>query len=132
MAEFGECVAALTKMALQEGKRGFVGEVYGELGVDVSLQLHQLPDPVARQEGEVWETLVDRPSDETRQRFLLTLFFTRTTFFLVPSTIPDGDHLPLNEGRVQLLHAADVPRPLELLGVDEEDRLFDPREDVLV
>lgn len=54
-------------MALQEGKRGFVGEVYGELGVDVSLQLHQLPDPVARQEGEVWETLVDRPSDETTQ-----------------------------------------------------------------
>lgn len=123
-------------MALQEGKCGFVGEVYGELGVDVSLQLHQLPDPVARQEGEVWETLVDRPSDETAQsetnQRLLTLFLHVRRFFLVPPTIPDGDHLPLNEGRVQLLHAADVPRPLELLGVDEEDGLFDPREDVLV
>lgn len=63
---------------------------------------------------------------------IFNFIFTRTSFFLVPSTIPDGDHLPLNEGRVQLLHAADVPRPLELLGVDEEDRLSDPREDFLV
>lgn len=54
-------------MALQEGKCCFVGEVYGDLGVDLSLQLHQLTDPVAREEGEVWETLVDRASDEGTQ-----------------------------------------------------------------
>lgn len=55
---------ALTEMALQEGERCSVAEVHGQLGVDLSLQLHQLPDPVARQEGEVWETLVDRAPDE--------------------------------------------------------------------
>lgn len=46
--------------------------------------------------------------------------------------IPDGDHLPLYDGGVQLLHAADVPRPLELLWVDEEDGLFDPRKDLVI
>lgn len=46
-------------MALQKGQRCFVGEVYGDFWVDLSLQLHELPDPVARQESEVWETLVN-------------------------------------------------------------------------
>jgi len=45
---------------------------------------------------------------------------------------PDGDHLPLDDGRVQLPHAADVPRPLELLRVDEEDGLLHPREELVV
>lgn len=127
-------------MALQEGQRCFVGEVYGELGVNLSLQLHQLSDPVACEEGEVWETLVDRASDEGTESEESITLEGRTEFclsqsFILPfalSTIPDGDHLPLYDGGVQLLHAADVPRPLELLRVDEEDGLFDPRKDLLI
>lgn len=46
--------------------------------------------------------------------------------------IPDGDHLPLCDGRVQLPHADDVPRPLELLRVDEKERLFDLREGLVL
>lgn len=57
----------LTEMALQEGERGFVAEVDGELGVNLPFQLHQLPDPVSRQEGEVGEALVDRSSGKRRQ-----------------------------------------------------------------
>lgn len=40
--------------------------------------------------------------------------------------VPDGDHLALCDGRVQLPHATDVPCPLELLRVDEKERLLDP------
>lgn len=49
-----------------------------------------------------------------------------------PSMIPDRYHPPLYDGRVQLPHAADVPRPLELLWVDEEDRLLHPRKDLII
>lgn len=49
---------------------------------------------------------------------------------LIVPVIPDGDHLPLSDGRVQLPHATDVLRPLELLRVDEKDRLFDLRKDL--
>lgn len=48
------------------------------------------------------------------------------------AVVPDGDHLPLRDRRVQPSHAADVPRPLELLRVDEEERLFDPREGLVL
>lgn len=57
----------LTEMALQEGERGFVAEVDGELRVNLPFQLHQLPYPVSCQEGEVGEALVDRSSGERRQ-----------------------------------------------------------------
>lgn len=107
-------------MALQEGERCFVGEVDGDLGVDLSFQLHQLPDPVSCQEGEVGEALVHRPSGEGRQR---QMGLTDRT--VVPA-VPDGDHLALGDGRVQLPHATDIPRPLELLRVDEKERLLDP------
>lgn len=46
--------------------------------------------------------------------------------------LPNGDHLPLGGGRVQLPHAADVPCPLELLGVDEEDGLLDLSKDLVL
>lgn len=46
--------------------------------------------------------------------------------------VPNGDHLPLCGGRVQLPHAADVPRPLELLRVDEEDGLLDLSKDLVL
>lgn len=59
---------ALTQMALQEGERCLVGEVDGHLGVNLSFQLHQLPDPVTCQEGEVGEALVHRSPGEGRQR----------------------------------------------------------------
>lgn len=106
---------ALTEMALQEGERCSVAEVHGQLGVDLSLQLHQLPDPVARQEGEVWETLVNRASDEgirIRKRHQHEGGFEPDG---CSAWLPDGDHLPLYGGGVQLPHAADVVRPLELL-----------------
>lgn len=69
---FGECCRggrrrALTQVALQEGERRFVAEVDGDLGVDLSFQLHQLPDPVSCQEGEVGEALVHRPPGEGRK-----------------------------------------------------------------
>lgn len=57
----------LTEVALQEGQRGSVAEVDGELWVDLPLQLHQLPDPVSRQEGEVGEALMDCSSEERRR-----------------------------------------------------------------
>lgn len=59
-----------------------------------------------------------------RKEAKLDLFYEPV---LVVPMIPDGDHLPLCDGRVQLPHATDVLRPLELLRVDEKDRLFDPR-----
>lgn len=46
--------------------------------------------------------------------------------------VPDGDHLPLGDGRVQLPHATDVPRPLELLRVDEKERLLDARKGLVL
>lgn len=49
-----------------------------------------------------------------------------------PVLVPDGDHFPLYDGRVELLHAADVSRPLELLWVDEKDWLLHPRKDLIV
>lgn len=48
----------LTKMSLQECQRGFVDQVHGNIWVDVSFQLHQLAQPISRQEGEVRKTLV--------------------------------------------------------------------------
>lgn len=113
---------ALTQMALQEGQRRFVAEVDGDLGVDLSFQLHQLPDPVSCQEGEVGEALVHRPPGDGRKA-TSDPFRRRGT--VVPA-VPDGDHLALGDGRVQLPHATDVPRPLELLRVDEKERLLDP------
>lgn len=47
------------------------------------------------------------------------------------SAVPDGDHFPLYDRRVQLLHATDVSCPLELLWVDEEDRLLHLRKDLI-
>lgn len=58
---------ALTQVALQEGQRRPVAKVHGQLGVDLPLQFHQLPDPVDSQEGEVWETLVHRASEEGKE-----------------------------------------------------------------
>lgn len=46
--------------------------------------------------------------------------------------VPDGDHLPLGDGRVQLPHTTDVPRPLELLRVDEKHRLLDTRKGLVL
>lgn len=46
--------------------------------------------------------------------------------------LPNSDHLPLGGTRVQLPHAADVPRPLELLRVDEEDGLLDLSKDLIL
>ena len=51
----------LTEVPLQERQRRPVAEVHGHCWVDLPLQLHHLPDPVPRQEGEVREALVDRP-----------------------------------------------------------------------
>lgn len=59
--------ADLTEVALQEGQRGSVAEVDGELRVNLPFELHQLPDPVSGQEGEVGEALVDRSSGERRR-----------------------------------------------------------------
>lgn len=120
----GGSIAALTEVALQEGKRCFVGKVNGELGVDLPFELQQLPDPVTRQEGEVWETLVDCSSEEEKQSHGRRRIASQGTALL--PVLPDGDHLPLGDVGVQLLHFADVRRPLELFWVDEEDRLFYP------
>lgn len=113
---------ALTQVALQEGERRSVAEVDGDLGVDLSFQLHQLPDPVSCQEGEVGEALVHRPPGEGRKATSDPCHRRRTG----APAVPDGDHLALGDGRVQLPHATDVPRPLELLRVDEKERLLDP------
>lgn len=108
----GGSITALTEVALQEGKRCFVGKVNGELGVDLPFELQQLPDPVTRQEGEVWETLVDCSSEEETQSHGRRRITSQRTALL--PALPDGDHLPLCDVRVQLLHFADVRRPLEL------------------
>lgn len=63
----GGGATGLTEVALQEGQCGSVAEVDGELGVDLPLQLHQLPDPVSGQEGEVGKALVDCSSEERRR-----------------------------------------------------------------
>lgn len=46
--------------------------------------------------------------------------------------VPDGDHFSVYDSTVQLLHAADVSRPLELLRIDEENGLLDPRKDLVI
>lgn len=61
MALFG--LQGLTQVALQEGQRRPVAKVHGQLRVDLPLQFHQFPDPVAGQEGKVWETLVHGAPD---------------------------------------------------------------------
>ncbi len=110
----GENFIALTEMLLQKGKCGFVAEIYGELWVDLPLQLHQLTDPVARQEGEVWETLVDCSSDEDMQtnvnivtererkqhNVTQSTRLNRLHFHPVSamSVIPDGDHFSMYDG----------------------------------
>ena len=83
---------------------------------------------------------MDCPSDEGQQfkendtDLYKTHKTTLTSFSpnVSAAFVPDSDHLPLYAGRVQLLHAADVPRPLELLRVDEEDRLLHPWKDLIV
>lgn len=75
----------------------------------------------------------DRSSKKTTQICTQPTKLRRLHFHLTSALpVPDGDHFPLYAGRVQLLHAADVPRPLELLRVDEEDRLLHPWKDLVV
>lgn len=86
--------------------------------------------------GKLWWTvplMKDRSSKKTTQICTQPTKLRRLHFHLTSRLpVPDGDHFPLYAGRVQLLHAADVPRPLELLWVDEEDRLLHPCKDLVV
>lgn len=82
--------------------------------------------------GKLWCT-VPLTQDRTSGSVVLWLEgHLKRTLNLARQWLPNCDHLPLGGGRVQLPHAADVPCPLELLRVDEEDGLLDLSKDLVL